>query len=151
MHSHLIVRAILIAWCFLLALPVVSVLAAWLAFDAAALAVLQHQFETVLAGYALQSLLLALGVALGTAALGVATAVAVTLFRFPGRGFFEWALLLPMAMPAYVLAYAATDALQPSGLCARPSAGAAPSGPTCAAWAARSRCSCFASTPMSTC
>jgi iron(III) transport system permease protein len=116
MHSHLIVRAILIAWCFLLALPVVSVLAAWLAFDAAALAVLQHQFETVLAGYALQSLLLALGVALGTAALGVATAVAVTLFRFPGRGFFEWALLLPMAMPAYVLAYAATDALQPSGL-----------------------------------
>ena len=67
MHSHLIVRLILVVWCFLLALPVVSVLAAWLAFDAAALAVLQHQFETVLGGYALQSLLLALGVALGTA------------------------------------------------------------------------------------
>ena len=116
MHSHLIVRLFLVVWCFLLALPVVSVLAAWLAFDAAALAVLQHQFETVLGGYALQSLLLAVGVALGTAALGVATAVAVTLFKFPGRGFFEWALLLPMAMPAYVLAYAATDALQPSGL-----------------------------------
>jgi iron(III) transport system permease protein len=37
------------------------------------------------------------------------------LFRFPGHRFFEWGLLLPMAMPAYVLAYAATDALQPSG------------------------------------
>jgi iron(III) transport system permease protein len=112
----LIVRPLLIAWCLLLALPVASVLASWLAFDASALGVLQHQLGTVLPGYALQSLLLALGVALGTAVLGVATAVAVTLFRFPGRGFFEWALLLPMAMPAYVLAYAATDALQPSGL-----------------------------------
>ena len=93
-------RPLLIVWSLLLALPVASVLASWLAFDAAALAVLRHQFETVLPGYALQSLLLALGVALGTAVLGVATAVAVTLFRFPGRGFFEWALLLPMAMPA---------------------------------------------------
>jgi iron(III) transport system permease protein len=112
----LIVRPLLIAWSLWLALPVVSLLASWFAFDAAALAVLQHQFETVLPGYALQSLLLALGVAAGTAVLGVGTAVAVTLFRFPGRSVFEWALLLPMAMPAYVLAYAATDALQPSGL-----------------------------------
>jgi iron(III) transport system permease protein len=36
----------------------------------------------------------------------------VTLFDFPGRRVFEWALLLPLAMPAYVLAYAWTDALQ---------------------------------------
>ena len=108
-------RALLIVWCLLLALPVASVLASWFAFDAQALAVLRHQAQTVLAGYALQSLMLALGVALGTAMLGVATAVAVTLFRFPGRGLLEWALLLPMAMPAYVLAYAATDALQPAG------------------------------------
>jgi iron(III) transport system permease protein len=36
----------------------------------------------------------------------------VTLFEFPGRRRFEWALLLPLAMPAYVLAYAWTDALQ---------------------------------------
>ena len=39
----------------------------------------------------------------------------MTLFEFPGRRVFEWALLLPMAMPAYVLAYAWTDALQYSG------------------------------------
>jgi iron(III) transport system permease protein len=41
--------------------------------------------------------------------------VAVTLFEFPGRRFFEWALLLPLAMPAYVVAYAYTDFLQFSG------------------------------------
>ena len=101
--------------CLLLALPVLGVLAAWFALDAAALAVLKHQLQTVLPDYALQSLLLASGVALGVMLLGSATAAAVTLFEFPGRRHFEWALLLPLAMPAYVLAYAWTDALQFSG------------------------------------
>jgi iron(III) transport system permease protein len=55
---------------------------------------------------------LALGVGIGVTLLGAATAAAVTLFDFPGRRFFSWALLLPLAMPAYVLAYAWTDALQ---------------------------------------
>ena len=101
--------------CLLLALPVLGVLAAWFAVDAAALAVLKHQAQTVLPDYALQSLLLAGGVGLGVMLLGSATAAAVTLFDFPGRRVFEWALLLPLAMPAYVLAYAWTDALQFSG------------------------------------
>jgi iron(III) transport system permease protein len=95
-----------------LALPVLGVLGAWLALDAAALAVLRHQFDTVLPDYALQSALLAVGVGVGVIVLGSATAAAVTLFEFPGRRVFEWALLLPLAMPAYVLAYAWTDALQ---------------------------------------
>ena len=101
--------------CLLLALPVLGVLSAWFALDAAALAVLKHQLQTVLPDYALQSLLLAGGVAIGVMVLGAATAAAVTLFEFPGRRVFEWALLLPLAMPAYVLAYAWTDALQYSG------------------------------------
>ncbi len=108
-------RALLIAVCALLALPVLGVLLVWVDTDAAALATLAHLADTVLAGYAAQSLLLALGVAVGVALLGVGSAAAVALFRFPGRGYFEWALLLPMAMPAYVLAYAYTDALQASG------------------------------------
>lgn len=108
-------RALLTLLCLLLALPVFGVLGAWLAWDAAALAVLQHQLQTVLPQYVLQSLLLALGVGLGVMLLGSATAAAVTLFDFGGRRFFEWALLLPLAMPAYVLAYAWTDALQFSG------------------------------------
>ncbi len=101
--------------CLLLALPVLGVLGAWLTLDTAALAVLRHQWDTVLPGYALQSLLLAGGVGLGVMLLGSALAAAVTLFDFPGRRSFEWALLLPLAMPAYVLAYAWTDALQFSG------------------------------------
>jgi len=108
-------RPLLTAACLLLALPVLTVLGAWLQFDAAALAVLRHQADTVLPGYLAQTLLLASGVALGVVLLGVASAVAVSLFRFPGRRMFEWALLLPLAMPGYVLAYAYTDALQFSG------------------------------------
>jgi iron(III) transport system permease protein len=107
-----LLRPLLLLACLLLALPVLGVLGAWFALDAEALAVLRHQWETVLPGYATQSLLLALGVGVGVMALGSATAAAVTLFEFPGRRVFEWALLLPLAMPAYVLAYAWTDALQ---------------------------------------
>jgi iron(III) transport system permease protein len=105
-------RPLLTAICLLLALPVVGVLGAWLAADTAAWQVLQHQVGTVLPGYAAQSALLALGVAVGVLLVGTATAAAVTLFDFPGRRLSEWALLLPLAMPAYVLAYAWTDALQ---------------------------------------
>lgn len=108
-------RALLSLLCLLLALPVASVLGAWFSFDHQALAVLEHQARTVLGGYALESLWLALGVAVGVTVVGLGTAVAVALFRFPGRRVFEWALLLPLAMPAYVLAYAYTDALQFSG------------------------------------
>ncbi len=108
-------RGLLTALCLLLALPVLGVLAAWTGADALSTATLVHQFRTVLPGYALQTGVLAVGVAVGVMALGAATAAAVTLFDFPGRRIFEWALLLPMAMPAYVLAYAATDALQFSG------------------------------------
>ncbi|MBI5716245.1 MAG: iron ABC transporter permease [Burkholderiales bacterium] len=95
-----------------LALPVLAVLGSWLAFDESAALVLRHQAATVLPEYALQTLALAFGVGVGVIALGAATAATVTLADFPGRRSFEWALLLPLAMPAYVLAYAWTDALQ---------------------------------------
>ena len=101
--------------CLLLAVPVLGVFGSWLALDAASLAVLQHQAETVLPAYARNSLLLALAVAVGTGLMGSLSAALVSLFDFPGRRQFEWALLLPLAMPAYVLAYAATDFLQYSG------------------------------------
>lgn len=107
-------RALLTALCLLLALPVLGVFAAW-GGGGLSWSTLAHQASTVLPGYLLQSALLSVGVALGVIVLGSATAAAVTLFDFPGRRIFEWALLLPMAMPAYVLAYAATDALQYSG------------------------------------
>ena len=105
-------RGLLSLICVALALPVLGVLGAWLALDAAALTTLSHQAGTVLPGYVMQTTLLAAGVGLGVMLLGTACAAAVTLFEFPGRRVFEWALLLPLAMPAYVLAYAWTDALQ---------------------------------------
>ncbi len=102
-------------FCLLLTVPVLGILGSWLALDAQALDILSHQLQTVLPEYAWASLLLSVSVALGVALLGGAAAAAVSLFDFPGRRFFEWGLLLPMAMPAYVAAYAYTDALQYSG------------------------------------
>ncbi|WP_374674575.1 ABC transporter permease [Ideonella sp.] len=109
------VRAVLLAIALALALPVLGVLGAWFAVDAGSWELLRHQAGTVLPGYAWQSFWLVAWVALGVVGVGGATAAAVTLFEFPGRRIFEWALLLPLAMPAYVLAYAYTDALQYSG------------------------------------
>lgn len=108
-------RPALTALCLLLALPVLVVFGAWLALDAAALSVLRHQWQTVLPSYASQSALLVGAVGVGVVLLGTSTAATVTLFDFPGRRVLEWALLLPLAMPAYVLAYAWTDALQFGG------------------------------------
>ena len=47
--------------------------------------------------------------------IGVGTAWLVTMFRFPGRRIFEWALLLPLAVPTYIVAYAYLDVLHPIG------------------------------------
>ncbi|MDD2547002.1 MAG: iron ABC transporter permease [Burkholderiaceae bacterium] len=102
----------------LLASPVLAVLASWLpwgAGDALAWPILREMAATVLPGYVLTTLELSLLVALGAPLVGTATAAAVTLFDFPGRRSLEWLLLLPLAMPAYVTAYAYTDFLQFSG------------------------------------
>ncbi|HEY9824630.1 MAG TPA: iron ABC transporter permease [Stenomitos sp.] len=75
----------------------------------------QHLAQTVLPTYLANSVGLMLGVGLGTFGLGVGTAWFVALCQFPGRGIFEWALLLPLAVPAYVLAYVYTDFLDVAG------------------------------------
>ncbi len=99
----------------LLMLPIAVVGLSWLQFDRAASDILQGMSATVLPDYAWTSLWLCLCVAFGVSVVGAATASAVTLFDFPGRRFLEWALLLPLAMPAYVVAYAYTDFLQYAG------------------------------------
>ncbi|NPC58924.1 ABC transporter permease [Caenimonas soli] len=99
----------------LLVLPVLAVLASWLQWDGQSAQVLGEMARTVLPGYVWTSLGLCLVVGIGVALVGGATAAAVTLFDFPGRRTFEWALLLPLAMPAYVVAYAYTDYLQFGG------------------------------------
>ena len=67
-----------------------------------------HLKETVLGEYLLNSALLVLGVSLGTLLLGVSTAWLTAMCRFPGKSFFVWLLLLPLAMPAYIIAYTYT-------------------------------------------
>lgn len=98
-----------------LALPVIALVVAALAWDAASASVLREMAATVLPGYVWTSIWLCLGVAVAVGLVGSVTAVAVTLFDFPGRRTAEWLLLLPLAMPAYVVAYAYTDFLQFSG------------------------------------
>lgn len=75
----------------------------------------RHLASTVLPEYVRNTLWLALGVGVVTTLVGVAAAWAVTLCRFPGRRVFRWALLLPLAVPTYLSAYAYTDLLQYSG------------------------------------
>ncbi len=70
-----------------------------------------HLAETVLTRYIGNSLALMVGVGLGVTVIGVATAWLVTICRFPGRRLFEWGLLLPLAVPAYLLAYTYTELL----------------------------------------
>lgn len=75
----------------------------------------QHLANTVLGTYVGNSLELMLGVGVGTTAIGVSTAWIVTLCSFPGRRLFESLLLLPLAAPAYILAYTYTNLLDYSG------------------------------------
>lgn len=75
----------------------------------------RHLTETVLPDYIANSVVLVVLVGAGTGAVGVVTAWLVARFNFPGRATLEWALLLPLAMPAYVMAYVYTDLLQFAG------------------------------------
>ena len=97
----------------LIGLPVASVLAH--VFDGGTSDVWRHLAATVLPEYVGNTLWLCLGVGAGTVAVGVSTAWLTAMHRFPGSRIFEWALVLPLAVPAYVLAYVYTDFLQFAG------------------------------------
>ena len=115
MLRRLLPSVLLLLMVALLMLPVLAVALSWAQFNDEALSILTQMLQTVLPEYAWTSLVLCVCVAVGVSVVGMATASAVTLFEFPGRRVFEWALLLPLAMPAYVLAYAYTDFLQYAG------------------------------------
>jgi len=71
----------------------------------------QHLATTVLPEYLKNSFILMIGVGVGVSIIGVGTAWLVTMCRFPGSQILEWALLLPLAAPAYLLAYTYTHLL----------------------------------------
>lgn len=98
----------------LVALPVLGVLASFLEPGESA-ETLRHLAATVIPNAIVETSLLGLAVVAGVIALGATTAWLVAACDFTGRRMFEWALLLPLAMPAYIVAYAYTDYLQFSG------------------------------------
>jgi iron(III) transport system permease protein len=76
---------------------------------------LLHLWNYVLTDYVVTTLLLGLGVGIGVFILGVGNAWLVANYQFPGKKLFEWGLILPLAVPAYVMAYLFVDFLQFSG------------------------------------
>ncbi|WP_255731615.1 iron ABC transporter permease [Phaeobacter sp. B1627] len=80
------------------------------------IATISHLAETVLPRYALTTVYLVALVSIGTFSVGVGAAWIVTMTRFPGVRIFEVALVLPLAFPAYVLAYAYTFLLDHPGI-----------------------------------
>ncbi len=76
---------------------------------------LRHLAGTVIPRAAAETTLLVTLVAVGVIVLGSTSAWLVAAYEFPGRRLFEWALLVPLAMPAYIVAYAYTDFLQFAG------------------------------------
>lgn len=96
----------------LVAFPIVEIL---LYIDQPSDGTWQHLRETVLVRYLSNTLVLAFGVAAATLVIGISCAWLVTMCDFPGKGVLRWALLLPLAIPPYLMAYALTDLLQFSG------------------------------------
>ncbi len=74
-----------------------------------------HLIRYVIPVATLQTVLLLAGVAVVTIVLGVGTAWAVTTFQFPGRDLLTWLLVLPLAIPTYIVAYVYVDILDASG------------------------------------
>ncbi|MCG8445007.1 MAG: iron ABC transporter permease [Hyphomicrobiales bacterium] len=96
----------------LLFTPVLSVIISAIGTGSGAGAALM---ETVLPRYIANTLVLVILVGIGVFVIGTGAAWLVTMCRFPGRAILEWALVLPLAIPAYVMAYAYTDFLQHPG------------------------------------
>ena len=108
-HSALIS---IIALCLVLSVPILTVFSS---VGGSSDGVWQHLIDTLLWSYIGQSLGLMIGVGTVVLFLGVIPAWLVTMTRFPGSRWLEWALVLPLAMPAYIIAYTYTGMLDVTG------------------------------------
>ncbi|WP_018996850.1 ABC transporter permease [Hirschia maritima] len=95
-----------------LALPILSVL--WV-FMTGQMSDEAHLWQTILPPYLQNTIVLMLLVSLIATAIGVSCAWIVASMDFPGRKLFSWLLILPLASPAYIIAYIYTDFLDTTG------------------------------------
>lgn len=105
-HLLSLILAFIVAW------PLFVIFSAWFQPESV---IWRHLADTVLVDLVLNTLVLAFGVTSGVLVLGVGLAWLTALCEFPGRRFFDWALMLPLAMPAYVLAFVVVGMLDFSG------------------------------------
>ncbi|WP_342767111.1 iron ABC transporter permease [Leucothrix pacifica] len=75
----------------------------------------QHLYDNLLGEYISNSLILMLGVTVGVLSMGIITAWLTSTCEFPGRRLLSWSLLLPLAIPAYIIAYTYTGVLDFAG------------------------------------
>jgi len=101
--------------CAVAALVLLPVAVSVQAFAQIDVGIMAHLGEFVLPELLRNTVWLLLGVALGVTLLGVPLAALVALCEFPGRRWLEWALMLPLALPAYVSAFVVIDLLDYSG------------------------------------
>ena len=74
-----------------------------------------HLVRNVLPYVLVDTLLLMAGVSLATLVVGTATAWIVTMYRFPGRNMIDWLLVIPLAMPTYIIAFCYVELLDYAG------------------------------------
>jgi len=89
----------------IVALPILSILAQWGTLGFGERVIWQHLLDTKLDRLAFNTLILLAGVSVMVSVLGISLAWLVSMCQFPGRRFFEWALMLPLAIPGYVMAF----------------------------------------------
>ena len=86
-------------------LPILVILIQWGTVGNGEQEIWQHLFNTKLDRLLFNTLILMLGVGAGVMVIGVGLAWLTTVCAFPGRKIFEWALMLPLAIPTYVMAF----------------------------------------------
>ena len=105
-------QAVQISICAMLLMPILALVITAMG-DTEGL--MRHLFETVLGRYFFNTIALMLGVAAVALVFGVSTAWVVSRYDFPLRQVLEWMLVLPAAVPAYIIAYTYTDFLEYAG------------------------------------
>ena len=112
LHSRAPATLVVVLLALPVALPVLSTLLAWASPETETLL---HQLQYVLPRAATNTVALMTLVGVATAALGAGLAWLVAAHDFPGRPFFAWALLAPLAVPGYVLAVVFAGAFDYAG------------------------------------